>query len=73
MGNHISCVFELSLSLSGCEFCSEALQQRAHLPLHVPGWVPLQAQECAGGSEGLGRGSTGHAGVSLHMRTEPQC
>lgn len=54
------------LFVSGCEFCSEVLQQRAHLPLHVLGRFPLPAQECAGCSEGLGQGSSGHAGVSSY-------
>lgn len=62
--SHLSCVS--MLSLSGRHLRSEALQQRAHLPLHVPCRIPLQAQECAGGSEGLGRSSSGHAGVSSH-------
>lgn len=66
IGHYIACVSVLPLS--GCDFCSEALQQRAHLPLHVPGWFPLQTQGCAGGSEGLGGGGSGHAGVSSHCR-----
>lgn len=57
----------------GRHFCSEALQQRAHLPLHVPGGLPLQTPQREGGSEGLGWRSAGHAGVRslwLHGREE---
>lgn len=43
---------------------TDLLQQRAHLPLHVPGRLPLPQQEREGSAGGLGRHRHRHPGVS---------